>query len=239
MARGPIPPRTPLSDRADLWWRSFAGLAFLMAVLAAALFGAAGTLRFWQGWAYLLVFLVAVLLITVHFLRHDPDLIRRRLAVGPVAEQRRTQQVVQSVTSVCFLALFVVSGLDRRFGWSSMPAPLALLGDALVAAGFGIVFLVFRENSYTSAVVEVSAGQRVISTGPYRVVRHPMYAGGLLLIAATPVALGSLAALPVVLPLAAAIVTRLRDEERLLAAELPGYREYCRQVRYRLVPGLW
>ncbi|BDG04983.1 methyltransferase family protein [Anaeromyxobacter oryzae] len=229
----------PGDSPAVLWMKSVAGIAWLQLVLAAALFGSAGTLRYWQAWLYWSVFLGAVLVITIHFLRHDPDLIRRRLAVGPVAERRRVQQVVQALATLCFLALFVASGLDRRFRWSSVPSPVSLAADALVVLGFAIVFLVFRENSHTSALVEVSAGQRVVSTGPYRHVRHPMYAGALLLLAATPPALGSLVALPFVVALAGVIVARLVDEERLLASELPGYRAYCGEVRYRLVPRVW
>jgi protein-S-isoprenylcysteine O-methyltransferase Ste14 len=221
------------------WKQSFAGLAFLQFVLALGLFVPAGTLRYWHAWVYLSVFLAAVLVITVYFLRHDPDLIRRRLAVGPVAERRRAQQVVQALANICFIALFVVSGLDRRFGWSSVPAPVSLVADAFVAVGFAIVFLVFRENSHTSALIEVSAGQRLVSTGPYRHVRHPMYAGALLLLAATPLALGSLAALPFFFALVGVLVARIIDEEEFLSAELLGYRAYCREVRYRLVPRVW
>jgi protein-S-isoprenylcysteine O-methyltransferase Ste14 len=180
-----------------------------------------------------------VLLITAYFLEEDPALIRRRLAAGPIAERRRAQKVVQALASFCFVALFVVSGLDRRFGWSSVPMAVSLAADVIVAAGFGIVFLVFRENSHTSAVIEVSAGQRLVSTGPYRHVRHPMYAGALLLLAATPLALGSVVALPLVLALAGVLVARILDEERLLSAELPGYTAYRRAVRYRLLPHVW
>ncbi|HEX9050605.1 MAG TPA: isoprenylcysteine carboxylmethyltransferase family protein [Anaeromyxobacter sp.] len=222
-----------------LWKKSVAGIAWLMSVMALALFVPAWTLRYWQAWAYWVVFLGAVLLVTAHFLRHDPDLIQRRLSAGPSAERRGTQKVVQALASVLFVALFVVSGLDRHFGWSSVPAVVAVVADALVAVGFTIVFLVFRENGHASATVEVSADQRVISTGPYFHVRHPMYAGALLLLAATPLALGSLVALPLVLPFVAVLIARLLDEERLLSDELAGYRDYCRQVRFRLIPHVW
>ncbi|HVI96430.1 MAG TPA: isoprenylcysteine carboxylmethyltransferase family protein [Anaeromyxobacter sp.] len=229
----------PADDLAILRRKSFAGLASLLLVLAAATFLPAGTLRFWQAWVYGSVFLGCTLLITLHFLRSDPALIQRRLAAGPAAERRPVQRIVQALASLCFLALFVVAGLDHRLGWSSVPAPVSLAADALVAVGFAIVFLVFRENSHASAVIEVSAGQRVVSTGPYRRVRHPMYAGALLLLAATPPALGTLVALPLVAALAAVLVARIVDEERLLSAELPGYRDYCREVRHRLVPHVW
>ena len=222
-----------------LWKKSLAGIAWLMSAMAVAIFLPAGTVVYWQGCVYWFVFLGAAVLITAYFLRHDPDLIRRRLAAGPSAEQRGTQKIVQTFASVLFLALFVVSGLDRRFGWSSVPAVAVVLANALVAVGFAIVFLVFRENSHASATIEVSAGQRVISTGPYRHVRHPMYAGALLLLAGTPLALGSLAALLLVIPFAVVLIVRLLDEERMLSVELAGYREYCRQVRFRLIPYVW
>jgi len=222
-----------------LWKKSLAGIAWLMSAMAVAIFLPAGTVVYWQGYLYWFVFLGAAVLITAYFLRHDPDLIRRRLAAGPSAEQRGTQKIVQTFASVLFLALFVVSGLDQRFGWSSVPAVAVVLADALVAVGFAIVFLVFRENSHASATIEVSAGQRVISTGPYRHVRHPMYAGALLLLAGTPLALGSLAALLLVIPFAVVLIARLLDEERMLSVELAGYREYCRQVRFRLIPYVW
>jgi protein-S-isoprenylcysteine O-methyltransferase Ste14 len=224
---------------AALWARSFLGLVFLQLLLAVMLFAPAGTLRWWEAWVYWSVFLVAVAGITVHFLLHDPALISRRLAVGPVAERRRAQKVIQAIAQVGFALPFVVSAIDHRFHGSVVPAPLALAADALVALGFLVVFLVFRENSHASATIEVHAGQRVVTTGPYRYVRHPMYAGALLLMVATPIALGSVVALPSVLPLVAVIVARLVDEERLLARELPGYEAYCREVRFRLVPGGW
>lgn len=226
-------------DAAALRRSALAGLAFLHAVLALALFGSAGTLRYGRGWAYLATFLGATLAVTLHFLRADPALIRRRIAAGPAAERRPVQRLVQALASAAFLALFVVAGLDRRFGWSSLPAPVSAGALGVVALGFAVVFLVFRENGHASATIEVAAGQRLVTTGPYRHVRHPMYAGALLLLLATPPALGSLAALPCVAILAAAIVVRIRDEERLLAAELPGYAAYRREVRARLVPHLW
>jgi protein-S-isoprenylcysteine O-methyltransferase Ste14 len=226
-------------DPTALRRRSLAGIVFLHVVLAVSLFAPAGTLRYWQAWVYLGVFLGAVLAITAYFLARAPDLIERRLAAGPVAEPRPVQRLVQAIASLSFVGIFVVSGLARRLGRTPVPAAASLAADLVVAGGFAIVFLVFRENHHASALVEVGAEQRVVSTGPYGHVRHPMYAGALLLLVATPPALGSLAALPLVLALGAVIVVRLRDEEHLLSAELPGYGEYCRRVRYRLVPRVW
>ncbi len=216
-----------------------AGLAFLLAVLATALFVPAWTLAYWQAWAFLAVFASAVLAITIDLARRDPALLARRVKAGPLAEPERGQQVIQAIASLAFVALFVISGLDRRHGWSRVPPGVAVAGDALVALALWIVFRVFRANSFTSAVIAVEREQAVVTTGPYAVIRHPMYAGGLVLVAATPLALGSWWALLAVVPLTAAIVRRLIAEERLLAASLPGYAEYRRRVRRRLVPFVW
>ena len=200
---------------------------------------AGGAFRFWQGWLYWFLYLAGVLAITLHFLKHDPALMERRLALGPRAEPRSRQKIIQALMAVFVIALLGVSGFDHRFRWSEVPVPVVLLGDMLVLARFIVLFFVYRENRYASATIEVSTGQRVVSTGPYRLVRHPMYAGASLLIVATPVALGSLVALPLVLPPLGVLVARVLDEERLLIGELPGYSEYCHQVRYRLVPLIW
>jgi protein-S-isoprenylcysteine O-methyltransferase Ste14 len=219
--------------------RSAAGFAFLMLVLALALFVPAGTTGYWQAWLYLAVFAACTVFITIYLARNDPRLLESRVAAGPVAETRRSQQLIQSLASLLFLGLFVVAGLDARFGWSAVPPAVSVAADGLVALAFLGVFLVFRENSYTSAVIEVASGQRVVTTGPYRLVRHPMYAGASLLLLATPVALGSWAALPLAGLLILVIAARALDEERYLAEHLDGYAAYLDRVRYRLLPGIW
>lgn len=223
----------------NLFGKALLGLVFLLGVLALVLFGAAGTLRYWQAWAYLAVFGGCALLITAYLVAYDQRLLASRVQAGPIAETERSQQIIQSLASLCFIGLFVVAGLDRRFQWTTV-APLVSIGASVgVALGFFVVFLVFRANTYTSATIEVAAEQRVITSGPYRLVRHPMYAGAGLLLACTPVALGSWVALPFVLPLLAVIVLRLRAEELYLRAHLAGYAAYCQQVRHRLIPLLW
>jgi len=219
--------------------RTISGFAFLMLVLAIALFLPAGSLRFWQAWVYLAVFAGCTILITAYLVKNDRELLAGRVRAGPVAETLKTQQMIQSLASLFFIGLFIVPGLDFRFDWSNVPPVMSLISDGIVALGFYFIFLVFRENSYTRATGEVSAGQKVISTGPYALVRHPMYAGAMLLILFTPVALGSWVAAPFSLPLILVIVARLLDEERFLKANLSGYEEYCQKVRYRLVPLIW
>ena len=219
--------------------KTILGFAFLMLVLALALFLSAGSFNFWQAWVYLAVFAGCTILITMYLVKNDRELLAGRVQAGPVAETQRTQQVIQSLASLFFMGLFIVSGLDFRFGWSNMPPVVSLLADGIVALGFYIVFLVFRENSYTRATIAVSPEQKVITTGPYAIVRHPMYSGAMLLLIFTPLALGSWVAAPFSIPVIVVIVARLLEEEKFLKAELSGYAEYSQRVRYRLIPSLW
>jgi protein-S-isoprenylcysteine O-methyltransferase Ste14 len=140
---------------------------------------------------------------------------------------------------LAFVALFIVSAADHRFGWSAMPTYAVIAGDVLVALGLFVVFLVFKENTYTSATIEVDADQKIITTGPYSIVRHPMYAGSLIMLFGVPLALGSWWGLLVVIPMLLVIIWRLLDEEKFLAKNLSGYPEYQKKVRYRLIPFAW
>jgi protein-S-isoprenylcysteine O-methyltransferase Ste14 len=223
----------------NLLVKTILGFAFLMICLALALFLPAGTIQFWQAWVFLAVFAVCTDLITLYLVRYDRRLLAGRVRAGPVAETQVSQQIIQSLASLFFIGVFVVAGLDRRFGWTSVPAAVSVVCAGVVALGFGIVFLVFRENSFTSGTIEVADEQKVVTTGPYRLVRHPMYAGALLLMLAAPLALGSWAALPFVLPLILVIIARLGEEEKFLGENLAGYEEYRRKVRYRLIPFVW
>lgn len=219
--------------------KALLGLAFLLLVLGLALFLSAGSLSFWQAWVYLAVFGLCTLLITLYLMRYDQKLLASRVQAGPIAEPQKSQQIIQGLASLFFIGLFIIPGLDFRFHWSSVASALSLLADAVVALGFYIVFLVFKENSYTSSTIEVADEQTVVTSGPYSLVRHPMYAGAFLLLLFTPLALGSWVALPFVLPLMLVIVIRLREEEKFLQANLRGYEQYRRTVRYRLVPFVW
>jgi protein-S-isoprenylcysteine O-methyltransferase Ste14 len=217
-------------------WLSLAALAVVMAVL---LFVPAGTLRYWQAWVYLLVFVGASALVTLDLLRNDRALLERRMKGGPTAEQRPLQKLIMLAAAACFIALLLVPSLDHRFAWSSVPTVLVIAGDALVAIGFYLIARVYRENSFTAATIEVMQDQTVISTGPYAVVRHPMYASSLLYLLGTPLALGSYWGFVPVAAMIPLLVWRLRDEERLLARNLPGYTDYQQRVRRRLVPFVW
>jgi len=186
------------------------------------------------------VFFACVLAVTLWLMKHDPKLLERRVNAGPGAEKEKSQQVIQAIASVAFVAIFVVSALDHRFRWSG-PLPLAatLAGLALVAIGLYIVFLTFKENSFTSAIIEVGAEQKLVETGPYARVRHPMYLGAFIMLLGVPPALDSWWGELAVLPLILAIIVRLLEEERFLVKNLPGYVEYQKKVRWRLVPGVW
>jgi protein-S-isoprenylcysteine O-methyltransferase Ste14 len=219
--------------------QAFVGLVFLVGVLAAALFVPPWTLDFWQAWAFLGVFGGACLAITIWLARRDPALLARRVKAGPLAEPTRTQQVVQAIASLAFAGAFVLAGLDRRGAWSDVPVVLVIAGDVLVAAGLAIVARVFRANTFTSAVIEVERAQQVVTTGPYAIVRHPMYAGAFVMLAGVPLALGSWIAFAAVAILMAVIVWRLLDEERLLVRDLAGYAAYRTTVRWRLIPRIW
>lgn len=223
----------------NLILRTISGFLFLVGMLGLALFLSAGSLNFWQAWVYLAVFSICVILITVYLARYDPRLLASRVQAGPVAETQKSQQIIQSFASLFFLALFIVPGLDFRFHWSHVPPVLSLLADGGVALSLLIVFLVFRENTYTSATIEVTHEQTVISSGPYRLIRHPMYSGAFLLLLFTPLALGSWVGLPFALPVILVIVIRLLAEEKFLAANLGGYEAYRQKVRYRLIPFVW
>lgn len=228
-----------MSDVRRLLLEATLGLCTVLAVLALILFASAGSLRFWQGWLYLAVFGLCALLVTVYLAVYDRALLARRVAGGPTAETERSQKVISAVANLFFLALYVVAGLDARFGWSAVPPAVSMAAELMVIVGFGVVLLTFRANSYTSATVTVADEQPLVDRGPYGVVRHPMYAGALLLVLATPVALGSWLALWCVPPFALAIAARLLDEERYLREHLGGYDAYRARVRYRLVPLVW
>jgi protein-S-isoprenylcysteine O-methyltransferase Ste14 len=219
--------------------KTISGFAFLMLVLALALFIPAGALSFWQAWAYLAVFSVCTILITVYLIKYDPKLLASRVKAGPTSETQKSQRIIQSLAGLFFVGLFIVPGLDFRFHWSEVPPVVSLISDGFVALGFLIVFLVFRENSYSSAIIEVSPEQKVITSGPYGVVRHPMYAGAILLLIFTPPALGSWVAIVCPLPLILVVAARLLEEEKYLVTNLSGYAAYRQRVHYRLLPFIW
>jgi protein-S-isoprenylcysteine O-methyltransferase Ste14 len=219
--------------------RAWLAFVALILVMGALLFGAAGTMRYWQAWVYLGIYVAAAIPSMRYLVRKDPALLERRMRGGPMFETEHTQRIVMTFTSLGFIALLVVPALDRRFGWSSVPVWAVVLGDVLVATGYYFILLVYRVNTYTASTIQVVPGQTVISTGPYAVVRHPMYASGSLYIFGTPLALGSYWGFVAIAAMMPFLLWRLLDEERILTRDLPGYAEYRQRVRHRLVPLIW
>ncbi len=205
-------------------------------VIAACLFWPAGTFDYWQAWAWLAALFVPMSISLVYLIRRDPALLERRTRTN---ETRPEQRLIIAASTLYFLVIFLLPGFDKRYGWSQVPVWLVLLADLGVVAGYGLYILVLQTNSYASRVIEVEQGQRVISTGPYALVRHPMYSAMILLMSATPLALGSFWAFLPSLGLIPLLAVRAKDEEKLLMKELTGYREYTQKTRYRLFPGLW
>jgi protein-S-isoprenylcysteine O-methyltransferase Ste14 len=216
------------------------GTFFLGAfVLGLLIFIPAGTLNYWQAWVFIVVFMTSVSVIGLYLSLKDPALLERRKKIGPAAEQSPAQKIIISVGILADLGLLIFCGLDHRFGWSQMPAYLSLIGDALVALGLFIDLRVFRENSYGASNIQVEAMQTVISTGPYAIVRHPMYTGVLIMVLGVPLALASWWGLAIIALVFPVLIWRILDEEKLLEKDLTGYPEYEQKVRYRLVPYLW
>jgi len=215
------------------------GFTQLIGALGILLFAPAWTLDYWQAWLYWFVFAASSALITAYLRKKDPKLLSRRIDAGPGAESEKSQKLIQLLASFIFLAAMILPSLDHRFSWSAVPLSAVLAGDVLTALGFFIVFLVFKENTFTAATIVVTPGQKVVSTGPYALIRHPMYSGALVLLFGTPLALGSWWGLLMFMPMLFTIAWRARDEERFLFKNLSGYKEYCQIVRYRLVPFAW
>jgi protein-S-isoprenylcysteine O-methyltransferase Ste14 len=196
----------------------------------------AGSIAYWQAWLYLAVLFIPMAAVLVYLLRHDPALLERRMRVR---EREQQQRRIIGLSLVWYVLVYLIPSLDFRFSWSAVPVWLVLLSNLLVLLSYGFFFLVMKENSYASRVIEVSAGQSVIDTGPYAVVRHPMYLAVGLLFLVSPLALGSYWAVLPGLMIVAILVARIRNEEAVLLRDLPGYPAYMQKVRYRLLPGVW
>lgn len=205
-------------------------------VLSAMFFLPAGTLAYWEAWGYLAILFIPMLFVLFYLLKNDPGLLARRMKTR---EREAEQKLIIKLSFIPFLLAFLLPGFDKRFGWSNVPVGMVVMADILVLLGYGIVFLVFRENRYASRVVEVEQEQTVISSGPYAMIRHPMYLGSLLLYILSPLALGSYWAMIPAILIIPVIIARIRNEESVLARDLSGYQEYMQKTRYRLIPGMW
>lgn len=203
------------------------------------IFSAAFTFDYWQAWVFLAVFTLPGWLIGGYLQRTNPAAVQRRMRGGPTAEVRPAQKAAMGGAWLSLAAMVVVSALDHRFGWSRVPTTICVVGDVLVGVGVSVMMLVVVQNSYAAATIRVESGQELISTGLYRLVRHPMYTGNVILLVGIPLALGSYWGLVFVISGLLILAWRIRDEEKLLREELAGYREYTQKVRSRLVPAIW
>jgi protein-S-isoprenylcysteine O-methyltransferase Ste14 len=217
-------------------WAELGALTLAMALL---IFIPAGTVRYWQAWEFLVLFVAGSSLTNLYLIRHDRSLLCRRVKAGPTAEKLTTQKAVMGIATVGLAGLLVISALDHRYDWSTRSLVPVVAGNVLVAAGFYIVFLVYRQNTYTSATIEIAADQTVVSAGPYALLRHPMYSGSLLFLLGMPLALGSYWGLAVLVPILGVLIWRIAEEEKLLTKSLPGYAEYRDKVHSRLIPGVF
>jgi protein-S-isoprenylcysteine O-methyltransferase Ste14 len=223
---------TPRSLTTRLLLRSLFAVIFV----AVFLFVPAGSLRYWQGWVFMAILFLPMPVTSIYFLKRDPQLVERRLRTQEKITAQKT--IIRAAQWVVFASL-LIPGLDYRFGWSRVPLWLTILSQLFVFAGYLITLWVMKENSFASRTVQIEEGQKVISTGPYRLVRHPMYFGAVLMLLFAPLALGSWWALPGFLLVIPLIVLRLLNEERMLCRDLPGYSDYCLRTRSRLLPLLW
>jgi len=213
-----------------------ARLLVVIPLLLAMFFLPAGTFAYWEAWVYLTVLLIPMFLVLIYLLKNDPELLARRMRMR---EKETEQKLITKFSYVYFLLAFLLPGFDKRFEWSNVPVAVVIVADILVLLGYGVFFLVLRENRYASRIIEVEQEQKVISSGPYAIVRHPMYLGVSLMYILSPLALGSYWAMIPSLLIIPLLVARIRNEESVLGRELKGYQEYMQKTKYRLIPGIW
>ena len=207
-----------------------------LVMVALLVFLPAGTVNFAKGWLLMGLLFGPMLIAGFVMLFKSPEFLAKRL---DVKEKQSTQKGVIAVSGLMFIAGFVVAGLDYRFGWSQMPAPVTVIASVLFLIAYALYAEVMRENAYLSRTIKVEEGQTVVDTGLYGIVRHPMYMASILLFLMMPIVLGSWYALIVFAVYPAVIVVRLKDEEELLTRELSGYAEYKKKVKYRILPFIW
>ena len=232
------------TDKQSANYRKFLGIRIYLKIfmvfcfLGLLLLLTSGSLQYWYAWIYMLTLFIPAVVVMGYFIRKDPDFMDSRLSKR--REKEKEHKSIQNLLAIpLFLGLFI-PGFDFRFHWSHIPLLVVLISDAFVLSGYLIIIRVMIENRFATSIIEISQEQKVIETGPYRIVRHPMYTGGMLLLVFTPLALGSYWALiPFAVCTLTALILRIINEEKLLIQNLPGYKEYCQKTRYRLIPLIW
>lgn len=223
-------------ERKALVRKMLVRFGFFFPVMGLLILLPAGTFNYWQFYVYCGLLMVPMLAVLFYFLKNDPKFLERR---SKAREKEKAQVLISILSSLIFLAGFIIPGLDKRFAWSEVPLHITIIACVLILLGYLIIFFVFRQNSYASRVIEVDEEQEVISTGLYGIVRHPMYVGVLIMYIPTPVALGSYWGLIPFALLPLSLGLRILNEEKVLRENLKGYKEYCKKTRYRLIPFLW
>jgi len=218
--------------------RIYLKVIMVFCFLGLLLFLTAGSLHYWYAWIYMSTLFIPAIVVMGYFIRKDPDFMDSRLSKR--REKEKEHRSIQNLLALPLLIGLFMPGFDFRYQWSHIPLFIILISDAFVLLGYLIIIRVMIENRFASSIIEISNEQKVIETGPYRIVRHPMYTGGLTLLVFTPLALGSFWALiPIGVCALTAIIVRILNEEKLLILNLPGYQEYCQKTRFRLIPFIW
>jgi protein-S-isoprenylcysteine O-methyltransferase Ste14 len=219
--------------------KAFRGLIFLFLTFAILLFFPAWTFRYWEAWLFLVIFMTSTFATTLYLAKHDIKLLERRMKRGSGAEKLLSQKIILALLQTAFVCTIVLSSLDHRYTWSVVPVYMIVIGELLVSAGLFIIFQVFKANSFASATIQISDDQVIVSTGPYGIVRHPMYSGALIMFIGIPLSLDSYWGMLGVISLILIIIFRLLVEEKFLLVNLPGYELYSSKTKFRLIPYIW
>ena len=228
--------RNPTTDRQTLVKKVLIRIVFGIIILGCIFFIPAGTFQYWEAWIWLGILFIPMIIAFMYLIKNAPELIERRLQAR---EKEKPQKLIIKLSFLTSLIAFILPGFDHRFGWSNVPTGIVVMVDVCVLAGYLFFFRVLKENAYASRIIEVAEDQPVIQTGPYAIVRHPMYVAVLVMYGLSPLALGSWWAMLAMIPLPITLVFRILNEEKVLLNDLPGYREYAKKVKYRLIPHLW
>lgn len=208
----------------------------LIIILGLMFFLPAGTIQYWQAWIFCGILFIPMIFVLIYLLKNNPELLERRMKMK---EKEKPQKLIIKLSMLVFITAFIIPGLDYRLNWSDLHLTVIIIADVIIFLGYLLFFFVLKENSYASRIIEVENDQIVISTGPYAIIRHPMYLAVLLIYVFSPLALGSYWAMLAIFPLPILIVFRIINEEKVLMKELPGYKVYTQRVKYRLIPFIW
>jgi protein-S-isoprenylcysteine O-methyltransferase Ste14 len=219
-----------------LFFQALTKFVLGLLMIGLLLFLPAGTFDFWQAWLFIGILFVPMFIAGIILMIRQPELLRKRL---DAKEQQQEQKWVVALSGLMFIAVFVVAGLNRRFGWYMLPDWAVYIATAIFLVAYAMYAEVMRENMWLSRTVEVQENQQVVSTGLYGIVRHPMYAATLLLFLSMPLVLASPWSFVIMLIYIPIIALRIRNEEQVLERELKGYTEYKQRVRYKVIPFIW